>query len=422
MRTRRMSNRFTSWLVAVLLLALGPVGAAWAQVSVTAADPSSAPQGTVSLDVTISGNGFDSSAAVTFLVSGTSDTGGITVKKVLVRGSKKLVATIDVADSAVVNKFDIEVTLSSGRKGKGTTLFTVIAKTNGDPCAAPDLDFPAFTYWQSSGTTMQGYVADATGSCSRPLFRAADGFSPQHAAFSYPVDGSANMGRIVWREGSQIVGGEFTVSGTTVTIGQRSTIYSPVGCCALELSPGGEYLYVSTTDATLERIAVADPSDRTLIKTMPDDGWFANPSVNGDGSALYIDETRMSGSSGVTARQLIRIDLVTSESTVLVPDNISQFWPAADPDSNLIAYTYYVSGTNNCYLLQIADGTTGNLVSYGQPRYGRESTWYRGKVLTYQYTPSRNGTRCSATESISEVDPLTSAETVLTRGYYPDAR
>jgi hypothetical protein len=68
MRTRRMSNRWTSWLVAVLLLALGPVGAAWAQVSVTAADPSSAPQGTVSLDVTISGNGFDSSAAVTFLV------------------------------------------------------------------------------------------------------------------------------------------------------------------------------------------------------------------------------------------------------------------------------------------------------------------------------------------------------------------
>ena len=76
-------------------------------------------QGTVSLDVTVTGNGFNSSAQVKFLVTGTADPGGITVKKVTVKGSKKLIATIDVADTAVVNKFDIEVALSNGRKGKG---------------------------------------------------------------------------------------------------------------------------------------------------------------------------------------------------------------------------------------------------------------------------------------------------------------
>lgn len=98
-------------------------------IQVTAADPSSAPQGTISLDVAVSGNGFDSSAAVTFFVTGTTNPGGVTVKNVRFIGSKKLIATIDVADAAAVAQFDIEVRLSGGRKGKGTTLFAVQAKS-----------------------------------------------------------------------------------------------------------------------------------------------------------------------------------------------------------------------------------------------------------------------------------------------------
>ena len=43
-----------------------------AQVTVTAADPSSAVQGTVSLDVTVTGSGFNSTASVKFLVTGTT--------------------------------------------------------------------------------------------------------------------------------------------------------------------------------------------------------------------------------------------------------------------------------------------------------------------------------------------------------------
>ena len=49
-------------------------------IQVTAADPSSAAQGTLSLDVAVSGSGFDSSAIVDFLVTGTTNTGGITVQ------------------------------------------------------------------------------------------------------------------------------------------------------------------------------------------------------------------------------------------------------------------------------------------------------------------------------------------------------
>ena len=411
-------------LCALVLLALGPVGAASAQVQVTAADPSSATQGTISLDVTISGSGFDSTAQVQFLVTGTENPGGVVVKRVSVRNSKRIVATIDVADTAVVEKFDIVVTLSGDRKGKGTTLFTVLKKTN-DPCAVEDLDFPAFVFARASGTTQEIAVSDSTGTCVRPLYRVTDGYSAQHLAFSYPVDGTQDRGRVVWLEGSVIVGGDFTIAGTSVSISNRRALVAdlPLGtCCGLDLSADGAFIFASTSEGTLARISVADTQSRAVIKTLADDGWFNNVSVNGDGSKLYVEERRMANNQP-GAYQLFRIDLATLQSTLLVANNPTIIYPGADPDSNRIAYTDYVAGSNNCYLLQIADGTSGATVSYGQPRYGKSPTWYRGKVLTEGYKPAKGGgLRCDFTGFITEVDPFTSAEKPLVRGFYPDGR
>ena len=411
-------------LFALVVLALGPVGTAWAQVKVTAADPSSATQGTTSLDVSISGSGFDSTAQVQFLVTGTADTGGIFVKKVVVRSSRKLVATIDVADTAVVNKFDIEVTLSGDRKGKGTTLFTVLRKTN-DACAVEGLDFPAFVFARASGTTQELAVSDATGTCVRPLYLVTDGYSAQHLAFSYPVDGTQDRGRVVWIEGSVIMGGDFIVAGTTVSVSNRRVLVAdlPLGtCCGLDLSADGAYIFTSTSEGTLARISVADTSSRTVIKTLDDDGWFNNVSVSGDGSTLYAEERRMSNNQP-GAYQLFRIDLATLQSTLLVANNPTIIYPGADPGSNRIAYTDYVAGSNNCYLLQIADGSSGATISYGQPRYGKSPTWYRGKVLTEGYKPAKGGgLRCDLTGFVTEVDPVTSVEKPLVRGFYPDGR
>jgi len=114
---------------ALLVLGLVPAEAAFAQVRVTAANPASAPQGTFALDVVVSGNGFDPSAKVAYFVSGTTNPGGVTVRKVSYRNSKELVTTIDVDDVAVLAYYDIQVTLQSGRKGKGTTLFSVTRKS-----------------------------------------------------------------------------------------------------------------------------------------------------------------------------------------------------------------------------------------------------------------------------------------------------
>ena len=158
------------------------------------------------------------------------------------------------------------------------------------------------------------------------------------SSFSYPVSGSSDRGRVARLEGTQVVGGDFTVSGINVVLGSRQTLVTDVDCCALALNPTGDFLYVSTTQRTLSKLSVANPASRTVIKTLADDGWFQTVTSNGDESALYVEERRVQGTQP-TGRQLIRIDLATLASTLLVPDNVSQFGPAADPGSNRIAYT-----------------------------------------------------------------------------------
>ena len=105
----------------------GPPPLAAQDIEVNSADPASAEQATLDLDVVIKGNGFGQDSEVEFLVTGTTDPGGIQVNSVAVKGPKRLVANIDVAESAVVGDFDIEVR-SNGRRGKGTELFTVLEK------------------------------------------------------------------------------------------------------------------------------------------------------------------------------------------------------------------------------------------------------------------------------------------------------
>jgi len=132
--------------LSVLVLGLAPAGVALAQVKVTAATPSTAYRGTTALDVTVSGSGFDRSARVQYLVSGTTNPGGITVRQVRFNSSSELITTIDVADTADLASFDIVVTLDSGRKGKGTTLFSVKSRPNDSP---PPPTYPPARFWHA---------------------------------------------------------------------------------------------------------------------------------------------------------------------------------------------------------------------------------------------------------------------------------
>jgi hypothetical protein len=316
-------------VVSLLVCALAPAGFAYAQqVSVTAADPSAAEQGTISLDVAVSGSGFNSSASVKFLVTGTTDTGGITVKKVVVNSAKKLTATIDVAETAVVNKFDIEVALSNGRKGKGTTLFTVQAKGTGKPtlppppplppnqtCAGAPGAFPAFAYVKNRYVTVKKgggtqafngsdiHITNSTASCSIVIYQGTKDSSPGDLVYRQ----NGTEGRIVWTQGTDIRLLKFNVVNGTVVEPlplTSSTVYvlnytSPSSIQGMDLSRDGKTVYYPDESRTvdfrwLDTINMVDISTCTAnctsqrVYTFPVDVGAGGLEINDSDDRIYL--------------------------------------------------------------------------------------------------------------------------------------
>jgi uncharacterized delta-60 repeat protein len=134
----------------------GNVPAAVAQISVTAADPPTGEQGTLNLSVLIKGKGFKNGAKAKWFKTGTTDPAGVNVKSTQYVSSTQLIATIDIADAASLSLFDIQVENTDGRTGKGTGLFSVVAKKI-DPCTLPD-PVPTPSSFLSYGPGPSGYL------------------------------------------------------------------------------------------------------------------------------------------------------------------------------------------------------------------------------------------------------------------------
>src|SRR6478609_3211251 len=97
--------------IAFFVLSLGMLAASplSAQIQVDSASSSAAPQGTINLDVVITGNGFKRGAVAQWFVTGTTNPGGVTVNSTTVKGATQLSANITVAANAVISGFDIVV-------------------------------------------------------------------------------------------------------------------------------------------------------------------------------------------------------------------------------------------------------------------------------------------------------------------------
>ena len=123
---RRLISRV--WLAIALMILLGAPIVTTAQIQVTSANPSAAPQGSTNLNVTITGNGFKKGAKAQWFVTGTTNPGGVTVNSTAFNSSGQLTANITVATGAVISGFDIVVINADGRTGKGTDKFAVTAQ------------------------------------------------------------------------------------------------------------------------------------------------------------------------------------------------------------------------------------------------------------------------------------------------------
>jgi len=142
------------------------------QVQVNAADPAATAQGTVNLNVKVTGKGFKNGAKAKWFVTGTTDTGGVTVNSTTFVSSTELTANVTVADTAAIANFDIQVLNSDGRGGKGTELFAVTAKGQGQTTCGSDvtnLSVSVYKYTDATNTTTYNLLPDKTNPDGGPV-------------------------------------------------------------------------------------------------------------------------------------------------------------------------------------------------------------------------------------------------------------
>lgn len=202
--------RTGKWMAAILAFSLASVplfaappsgGGGGNKVSVTAANPPDAFQGE-ELDVIVSGSGFDQGSQVSYLVTGTTDGSQVEVISVEFISSSELKTRVRPKDAALPSEYDIEVRTTSGRKGKGTTLFRVKSSVNLTSCAEKPSEFPAFAYTRNApeGGNQSGfyvYLSNADGDCSVLLYSTTAYHRPE-SDLSYRQIGDAGI--IAWRQ------------------------------------------------------------------------------------------------------------------------------------------------------------------------------------------------------------------------------
>jgi uncharacterized delta-60 repeat protein len=129
------ATRFLMCLTIICAVVFGAPKAS-AQIQVNGANPNNSAQGTTNLNVIVSGSGFKKGAKAQWFVTGTTNPGGVTVNSTAFNNSGQLTTNITVAADAVIANFDIQVTNTDGRTGKGTELFAIKTKA-ASACIVP---------------------------------------------------------------------------------------------------------------------------------------------------------------------------------------------------------------------------------------------------------------------------------------------
>ncbi len=114
--------------------------------TVTATSPDTAVQDTT-LDVTVSGTGFDNGSSAEWLLAGVADP-RVRTNSTRYVSAGSLVANITIAADAVPARYDVAVTTSGGKKGIGTERFVVQVR---DPSAIFTVDDAAGMMVTSDG-------------------------------------------------------------------------------------------------------------------------------------------------------------------------------------------------------------------------------------------------------------------------------
>jgi hypothetical protein len=308
-------SKFAGFLLFSILLfslawAASPPPLVAQDVVVSAAVPDNAPQATLNLNVTIKGNGFKKGAIAKWLVTASeTDTGGVTVNTTAYVSATELLANITVAPNAQTDKkFDIKVTLSSGRTGKGIELFKVIYNP-------PD---PAIAYI-SGGALM---VMNADGSSQTVILKPPNPKGSKQAAAVYRPNWSP--------DGSQLV---------------------------FESYIQGDGIYVINKDGSGLRKVIALNNGASLAYPV----WSPAPAADNQWKIAFSDQV-----SGQLQNNLFLVNLDGTGLVNLTNLIEGEFYPTWDPYATRLAAQVYPCPPNKIcptrlyeYSLGVVNGAVG---------------------------------------------------------------
>jgi hypothetical protein len=127
---RRITRACVAILFSIVVVAwTGAATPLLAQIQVASANPNSAAEGTINLNIIVGGSGFKKGAKAKWFQSGTTNPGDVTVNSTAFNSSSQLTANITVSTAGYTGSYDIVVTNADGRTGKGTGLFSVTKGT-----------------------------------------------------------------------------------------------------------------------------------------------------------------------------------------------------------------------------------------------------------------------------------------------------
>ena len=144
---------------------------------VTSTNPSTSPRN-VTIDVTVSGSGFDQGSRTVWAIDGdtTFATTKVRINSTKYVSAKQLVANITIGGDSPVDLYDVEVVTLSGRKGIGIELFAVTALIDLGPA--------------SDSSTSQAFDINATGTVVGFTVDSLYHQGPSHATRWLPAGGS----------------------------------------------------------------------------------------------------------------------------------------------------------------------------------------------------------------------------------------
>jgi Tol biopolymer transport system component len=314
------------------------VGGGSGSPSVTATNPDSATQDTT-LDVIVSGSGFDQGSQAQWAIAGVPSTKVHTNSTQFVT-SRKLIANITIAVDADTGLYDVIVTASTGKKGIGSELFAIKAHKNAS--ADPAIAFSGLAVVDADGSNQTTLLSGGLPSW------APNGDGTASSPYSLVFEASpCRMSRV-----------DVVVNGATVQATDLAAFPTPslaTSACHPSWSPAGNEIAFGEGSVNCPNNDCPRPSSLWI---MP-----ADPARASEAVAIYD-----------------------------APFNVAVYWPTWSPGADYLAFVELNVDEFSIRVIDRSSGASWLIVDQTQFSFIRSLDWARRKnAIAFSAVPKKGG-------------------------------